>query len=89
MFEHFDFPKAKDLFEKGLKEEKCQLLLDGFDELSFSGAIPHENADFRDVAFKAMQTFTEPIFQEETGDLHQEPINVLETLKNTNSVQVF
>jgi len=34
VFEQFDFPKAKDFFEKDLKEGKCQLLLDGFDELA-------------------------------------------------------
>ncbi|MBU7027140.1 MAG: HEAT repeat domain-containing protein, partial [Theionarchaea archaeon] len=34
VFEQFDFPTAKDFFEKDLKEGKCQLLLDGFDELA-------------------------------------------------------
>jgi len=34
VFEQFDFPEAKDFLEKDLKEGKCQLLLDGFDELA-------------------------------------------------------
>ena len=34
VFEQFDFPRAKDFFEKDLKEGKCQLLFDGFDELA-------------------------------------------------------
>jgi len=34
VFEQFDFPEAKDFLEKDLKEGKCQLLFDGFDELA-------------------------------------------------------
>ncbi|KYK35213.1 MAG: HEAT repeat domain-containing protein [Theionarchaea archaeon] len=34
VFRKFDFPEAKDFIEKDLKEGKCQLLLDGFDELA-------------------------------------------------------
>ncbi len=33
VFEKYDFPKAKKSIEKDLKEGRCQLLLDGFDEL--------------------------------------------------------
>ncbi len=32
--ENFDFPRARKFIEKDLKEGKCQLLLDGFDELA-------------------------------------------------------
>ncbi|MCX5638084.1 MAG: HEAT repeat domain-containing protein, partial [Planctomycetota bacterium] len=34
VFEKYEFPKAKDFIEKDLKEGKCRLLLDGFDELA-------------------------------------------------------
>ncbi|MDO8635888.1 MAG: NACHT domain-containing protein, partial [Dehalococcoidia bacterium] len=34
VFEKYHFPKAKEFVEKDLKEGKCQLLLDGFDELA-------------------------------------------------------
>lgn len=34
VFEHFGFPKAKDILENDLKEGKYRLLLDGFDELA-------------------------------------------------------
>jgi len=34
VFEKYQFPKAKDFVEKDLKEGKCRLLLDGFDELA-------------------------------------------------------
>jgi energy-coupling factor transporter ATP-binding protein EcfA2 len=34
VFENYKFPKAKDFVEKDLKEGKCRLLLDGFDELA-------------------------------------------------------
>ncbi|MBI2471091.1 MAG: HEAT repeat domain-containing protein [Planctomycetes bacterium] len=33
VFEEYDFPKAKEFVEKDLKEGKCIILLDGFDEL--------------------------------------------------------
>jgi HEAT repeat protein len=34
VFENYHFPKAKEFVEKDLKAGKCQLLLDGFDELA-------------------------------------------------------
>ncbi|MBE9593108.1 MAG: NACHT domain-containing protein, partial [Proteobacteria bacterium] len=34
VFEKYDFPKAKEFVENDLKTGKCQLLLDGFDELA-------------------------------------------------------
>ncbi|MGB2805070.1 MAG: HEAT repeat domain-containing protein [Candidatus Zixiibacteriota bacterium] len=34
VFENYKFPKAKDWVEKDLKDGKCRLLLDGFDELA-------------------------------------------------------
>ncbi|NOR18327.1 NACHT domain-containing protein, partial [candidate division WOR-3 bacterium] len=34
VFEKYDFPKAKEFVESDLKTGKCQLLLDGFDELA-------------------------------------------------------
>ena len=34
VFEKYQFPKAKEFIEKDLKEGKCRLLLDGFDELA-------------------------------------------------------
>jgi energy-coupling factor transporter ATP-binding protein EcfA2 len=34
VFEKYQFPKAKELVENDLKTGKCQLLLDGFDELA-------------------------------------------------------
>ncbi len=34
VFEHFSFPQAEEFIEKDLKNGKCQLLLDGFDELA-------------------------------------------------------
>jgi len=34
VFEKYQFPKAKEFVEKDLKEGKCRLLLDGFDELA-------------------------------------------------------
>jgi len=34
VFEKYQFPQAKDFAEKDLKEGKCRLLLDGFDELA-------------------------------------------------------
>jgi predicted NACHT family NTPase len=34
VFEKYQFPQAKDFVEKDLKEGKCRLLLDGFDELA-------------------------------------------------------
>ena len=34
VFGQYDFPKATDFIEKDLKEGKCQLLFDGFDELA-------------------------------------------------------
>jgi HEAT repeat protein/energy-coupling factor transporter ATP-binding protein EcfA2 len=34
VFEIYDFPKAKEFVENDLKTGKCQLLLDGFDELA-------------------------------------------------------
>lgn len=34
VFEKYQFPKAKDFVERDLKEGKCRLLLDGFDELA-------------------------------------------------------
>jgi len=34
VFEEYQIPKAKDFVEKDLKEGKCRLLLDGFDELA-------------------------------------------------------
>ena len=34
VFDKYDFPKAKDFVEKDLKDGKCRLLLDGFDELA-------------------------------------------------------
>ena len=33
VFEEYDFPRAKEFVEKDLKEGKCMVLLDGFDEL--------------------------------------------------------
>lgn len=33
-FERYRFPKAKDLVEKDLRDGKCRILLDGFDELA-------------------------------------------------------
>ncbi|MBU7044956.1 MAG: HEAT repeat domain-containing protein [Theionarchaea archaeon] len=33
IFDHFDFPQAKDFIEKDLKDGKCVLLFDGYDEL--------------------------------------------------------
>jgi predicted NACHT family NTPase len=34
VFERYNFPKAKDFIEKDLNNGKCQLFLDGFDELA-------------------------------------------------------
>ena len=34
IFERYDFPKAKDFTKKDLKDGKCHLLFDGFDELA-------------------------------------------------------
>ena len=34
VFEKYEFPKAKKFVEKDLKEGRCRLLLDGFDELA-------------------------------------------------------
>jgi len=34
ILERYDFPKAKDFIEKDLKKGRCQLFLDGFDELA-------------------------------------------------------
>jgi hypothetical protein len=34
VFDKYEFPKAKDFVEKDLKEGRCMLLLDGFDELA-------------------------------------------------------
>lgn len=34
VFEKFDFPQAEEFIEKDLKDGKCQLLLDGLDELA-------------------------------------------------------
>lgn len=34
VFEHFSFPQAEEFIEEDLKDGKCQLLLDGFDELA-------------------------------------------------------
>ncbi|KYK36111.1 MAG: hypothetical protein AYK19_09530 [Theionarchaea archaeon DG-70-1] len=51
VFEHYHFPKAKDFIETDLKNGKCQLFLDGFDELA--------SRDRQKIITKEIETFVQ------------------------------